>query len=270
MQNAINPGEAQHAALLLSVAIIARNEARHIAGCLESVASLADEIVVVLDSRSCDQTGAICRTYGAQVWIEPWRGFPAQRNRALALCRGTWVLFIDADERVTPELRQAVLHVIRASAFDVAGFWIPRYNIFFGQRLRGGGWYPDHQLRLLRRTRACYDERRLVHELVQVDGSTGQLTGHLLHYNIEQLGEFWQKQTIYALAEARTLHAEGQRVRWRTFLSAPVREFQRRFFKLGGWRDGALGLFLCAALAWFEVVKYAFLRLMQARPVVEP
>lgn len=257
-----------HPVPTLSVAIIARDEERHIGDCLASVANLATEVVVLLDDRSRDRTGAICREYGAQVYVEPWRGYPAQRNRALQLCRSAWVFFVDADERVTAELRQeigALLHPEHAAGTGettIAGYWIPRHNIFFGQTLRGGGWYPDYQLRLLRRTHSRYDESRLVHELVAVTGTTGKLTGHLRHLNIERLGEFWHKQTTYALAEAHTLHAAGQRVRWRNFLGAPAREFWRRYIVLGGWRDGLLGLFLCSVLAWFEVVRCGFLYLL--------
>ena len=257
-----------------SIAIIARDEERYIGDCLASVAGLADEIVVLLDDRSVDQTGAVCQVYGARVYVEPWRGYPAQRNRALALCQGEWVLFLDADERVTPALYAEIATVTDGRQPDVvateqteppiAGYWIPRYNIFFGQTLRGGGWYPDYQLRLLRRTQAHYDERRLVHELVQVKGATRRLGEHLLHYNIEHAGEFWHKQTSYALAEARTLVADGQQVRWRTFVGAPLREFWRRFIVLHGWRDGLLGLFLCGTLAWFEVVRCGFMWVLQA------
>lgn len=245
----------------LSAAIIARDEARHIGSCLESLAGLADEIVVLLDTRTRDATGAICAAAGARVFSEPWRGFPAQRNRALDLCRGEWVLFIDGDERVTPELA-AEIQTLLASAPAADGYSMPRYNLFFGQRLRGGGWYPDRQLRLLRRTAARYDESRLVHEFAELKGPAGELGAHLLHHNIEGLGEFWQKQINYALAEARIMAAQGRRTRWRNYLGAPAREFIRRYLQLGGWRDGALGLFLCAALAWFELAKFAFLALI--------
>lgn len=242
----------------LSVAIIARDEQRHIGGCLDSVAGLADEVLVLLDERTRDGTAAVAAARGAAVFREPWRGFPAQRNRALDLCGGDWVLFLDADERVTPELA-AEIRALVAHDDGRAGFWIPRHNLFFGRALRGGGWYPDHQLRLLRRDAARYDEGRLVHEFAQLDGEAGTLAGHLRHLNIEGLGELWSKQSAYALAEARTLYAAGRRARWRNFLGAPARELWRRYVALGGWRDGPLGLFLCATLAWFEVVKFAFL-----------
>lgn len=245
----------------LSAAIIARDEARHIGGCIDSLVGLADEVVVLLDDRTCDETAALCAERGARVLIEPWRGFPAQRNRALEICRAPWVLFIDADERVESDLATEIRATLAGpSACD--GYWIPRHNIFFGQTLRGGGWYPDHQLRLLRRAAARYDEGRLIHEFAGLVGDSGALRGHFTHHNIEGLGEFWRKQTAYALAQARTMTTEGRRARARNFVGAPARELYRRYITLGGWRDGPLGLFLCASLAWFELVSFAFLRLI--------
>jgi glycosyltransferase involved in cell wall biosynthesis len=258
----------------LSVAIIVRDEERHLASALASVRGLADEVVVLLDSRTRDRSAEIAHAYGARVFVEPWRGFPAQRNRALDLCSGAWVLFLDADERVTDELRNEIceqlsnapttpaspVHPFTRSPAHVAGYWIPRRNLFFGKALRGGGWYPDRQLRLLLRGHARYDEARLVHEFAQLDGAAGCLSGHLLHLNIERLDELWRKQTSYAIQEAQTLYLTGRRARWRNFIGAPLREFQRRYFRLGGYRDGALGLFLCAALAYFEWVKHAHLK----------
>jgi glycosyltransferase involved in cell wall biosynthesis len=257
----------------LSVAIIAKDEQHHIGAALASVAGLADEVIVLLDSRTSDRTAAICREYGAQVIVEPWRGFAAQRNRALDLCAGDWVLFLDADERVTPELRDEILQIancklqienpqftIHNLQFAIAGYWIPRHNQFFGTTLRGGGWYPDHQLRLLLRHQARYDESRLVHEFAQLDGPAGYLTQHLLHLNIEHLDELWRKQTSYALQEAQVLYRAGRRARWRNFVGAPLREFARRYIALGGYRDGMIGLLMCGTLAYFEWVKFVHLK----------
>ncbi len=250
----------------LSVAIIARDEERHIGNALASVTGLADELVVLIDERTSDNTATICRSAGARVLIEPWRGFPAQRNRALEVCRGEWVLFLDADERITPELAPEIRALLARPAQHTdppAGYWIPRHNQFFGRILRGGGWYPDHQLRLLQRGRAYYDEARLVHELTILDGPAHTLNGHLLHLNIERFDELWRKQRDYAFQEARTLYSQGRRTRWRNFIGAPAREFYRRYWQLGGWRDGVIGLLLCATLAYFEIVKYTYLKGMQ-------
>ncbi len=251
----------------LSAAIIARDEARHLGACLASLVGLADEVLVLVDNRTCDATATLAANHGARVIVEPWRGFPAQRNRALALCHGAWVLFIDADERVSPALAneiKALLAVGFAPATAMAGYWIPRRNLFFGQALRGGGWYPDRQLRLLRRDAAHYDEARLVHEYAELAGPTDMLSGHLIHLNIERLDELWAKQSSYALAEARTRYRQGQRTRWRNLVGAPAREFWRRYIILGGWRDGPLGLLLCATLAWHELVSFVFLISLQA------
>jgi glycosyltransferase involved in cell wall biosynthesis len=269
----IRPSSSVGRPVSLSVAIIAKDEQRHIGAALASVAGLADEVIVLLDSRTSDRTAAICRENGAQVIVEPWRGFAAQRNRALDLCAGDWVLFLDADERVTPELRDEILGIgdrglrvrertlpIPNRQSPIVGYWIPRHNQFFGTTLRGGGWYPDHQLRLLRRHQARYDESRLVHEFAQLDGPAGYLTQHLLHLNIEHLDELWRKQTSYALQEAQVLYRAGRRARWRNFVGAPLREFARRYIALGGYRDGMIGLLMCGTLAYFEWVKFVHLK----------
>lgn len=240
----------------LSVAIIARDEARHIGAALDSVKGLTSDVLVLLDDRTTDATAETAQMHGARVLIEPWRGFSAQRNRVLDIARTEWVLFLDADERVTPELADE----IRLLPFSLAGYWIPRHNQFFGKVVRGGGWYPDYQLRLLRRKSVRYDESQFVHETARLAGDAGYLRGHFEHINIERFGEFWRKQRAYAIQEAQMLFREGRKVRWRNFVGAPIRELNRRFFKLGGWRDGLLGLLLCAVLAYFEFVKFVHLK----------
>jgi len=217
--------------MLLSVAIIARDEERHIAGALQSARPVADEIVVLLDPRTRDRTAAICAEHGARVVAAPFVSFPAQRNRALA----------------------------------EAGYWIPRFNTYWGRALRGGGWYPDHQLRLLRRDVARYDEERLVHELVILDGPAAYLSQHLLHINIESWGELRRKQHRYALAEAATLNRAGVRFRPRNLLLQPPRAVWRRLVTWRGYRDRGLGLLLALVLGWYEAVMYAALWRMQRR-----
>ena len=258
--------------MLLSVAIIARDEERHIAGALQSARPVADEIVVLLDPRTRDRTAAFCAEQGARVVAAPFVSFPAQRNRALAECAGRWVLFLDADERITPELQAEVGRLKAAWAGATqpvpaaeAGYWIPRFNTYWGRALRGGGWYPDHQLRLLRRDVARYDEERLVHELVILDGPAAYLSQHLLHINIESWGELRRKQHRYALAEAATLNRAGVRFRPRNLLLQPPRAVWRRLVTWRGYRDRGLGLLLALVLGWYEAVMYAALWRMQRR-----
>lgn len=244
----------------LSVVIIARDEARHIGAALDSVAPVADELLVVLDPRTVDATAAIARQHGATVHEQRFVSFSQQRNHALRLSRGRWVLFVDADERLTPELATELRAFRSAPAPACAGYWLPRYNLYFGHALKGGGWYPDRQLRLLRPDRARYDETRLVHELAELDGPADELREHLLHINIETWPELREKQRRYALAEAQTLARAGVRVRWRNLVLQPLREVNRRFVRWHGYRDGALGLVLALAMGYYELVKYVHLK----------
>jgi len=250
---------------MISVAIIARDEERHIAAAIDSARPIAAEMIVLLDARTRDGTAALARAHGADVQVETFRSHAAQRNLALHRCRHPWVLFLDADERLTPELAGEIhnLPLGRQEAGGAtpkyAGYSIPRYNLYWGRRLRGGGWYPDRQMRLLQRERAHYDERRLIHEYPELDGPAGELHGHLLHINIESLSELRRKQHGYALQEAQTLFLEGMRARPRNLVLQPLREVKRRFWDWNGYRDGSLGLFLALTMGYYELVKYLHL-----------
>ena len=254
----------------LSVAIPAKNEERYIVGCVESVQDLADEVLVVIGPDNRDRTGPLAQESGARVVQEPFVSFAHLRNRLLNMCRHPWVLFLDADERATTELRQelAGLSGKEPDANDpqaVVGYWIPRRNYFFGKRVDHGGWYPDHQLRLIFRARAHYPEEQRVHEVVQLQGQTEKLQGHMLHYNVDNLPEFQAKQRRYARLEAETLLQQGQRARPRHLLTRPLKESWRRYITLAGWRDGLVGLYLCAAMGYYQFQTYWHLLRMQGR-----
>lgn len=244
---------------MLSVCIIARDEERHIEAALRSAQPVATQILVLVDTRTVDRTAAIAEANGARVFHEPFRSHAAQRNRALALCSEPWVFFLDADERITPELATELLRFCEHDDHTHAGYTVPRFNLYWGHALRGGGWYPDRQLRLLRRDRAHYDEGRLIHEFAEVDGTVGTLDGHLAHINIDSLRELRAKQRDYALKEAQTLHKAGVRARAHNLVLQPLREWKRRFITWRGYRDGALGFFLASAMCYYEWVKYVHL-----------
>jgi glycosyltransferase involved in cell wall biosynthesis len=233
--------------------VLTLNEAEHLPDCLRSLTAVADR-VLVLDSGSTDATVAIARTAGACVTRRAFDGYANQRNAALALAGdASWVLFLDADERLTragaAELRAAVAHAPR----DVSAFQLPRRNVMFGRALRGGGWWPDAQTRLLRVGHARYDASRQVHELVLVDGGVRTLTEPLIHLNYVRRREFLRKQAIYTRLRAQQAIRRGFRPRRRAYLSAPARELWRRFITLHGHRDRLTGLFLALALATEEV-----------------
>ena len=155
-------------------AVIARDAEATIARCLNSHL-WTDSLLVVLDDRTIDSTGSIASSLGAKVESRTFVDFARQRNTALDLIEDEWVLFVDADEVVTPELAAEVRAVTTASNRIEVGYWIPRRNIIFGRWIRNAGWSPDYQLRLLKKSRARYREDRIVHELVDLQGEAGYL-----------------------------------------------------------------------------------------------
>jgi glycosyltransferase involved in cell wall biosynthesis len=244
------------------VAVLARDEVTHLAACLDSVAALTappgGELVVLLDSRAPAALEAIAQRTTAQVSRSLFVNFSAQRNRALERCHGTWVFFIDPDERGTPAL-VAELRARIADGAGVGGAWVPRRNFMFGHEVRHAGWSPDYQLRLLRRAGARYDEDRAVHEVPQVVGTTAHLREPLIHYNYATWAQFTAKQRAYTAHEAAAQAARGIRARPHNFILQPLREFRRRYITLSGWRDGPLGLLLSLAMAYYTLRLYVLL-----------
>lgn len=232
----------------LAAVIITKNEAVHIAACIAAVQPWVDQ-VVVWDSVSDDDTVALARAAGAMVHQRPFDNFAAQRQAALEGVAAEWILFVDADERVTPALGAEVRQVIANPA--IHGYWIPRRNFIVGTEIRYGGYYPDYQLRLLRRAAARYDPTRAVHEIVDVGGAEGRLQAPFIHYNYSAWAQFHRKQRVYARYEAQILAERGIRPRPHNFVLQPLREFRRRYLTLQGWRDGWPGLRLAGLLAWY-------------------
>ncbi|HEX5166791.1 MAG TPA: glycosyltransferase family 2 protein [Thermomicrobiales bacterium] len=239
--------------------VLTLNEAEHLPDCLASLRLLTDR-VIVLDSGSTDGTQAVALAAGAEWHTRPFDGYASQRNAALELaCDAEWVLFLDADERLT-EAGASEIHAALASAgTEIAAFWLPRRNIFFGRELRGGGWWPDAQARLLRPGRAHYDPTRQVHEVLVVDGGSRRLRVPMIHLNYASRREFVAKQRDYT--RQRVDGSDDDDVpRLRALAGAPVREFWRRFVRLKGYRDGLTGLFLAGVLAIEEARAVVLLR----------
>ena len=234
----------------LTAAVIARDEEALLPDCLRSLAGWVDELLVVVDAATRDRTRDVARAAGARVEERVFTNFAAQRDHALALATGDWVLFVDADERVGAGLRDEIRAVV-AQPKGCAGFWIPRDNVLMGRVVRGAGWSPDEQLRLLRRTAAHFDPLRVVHEVPLLDGPAGHLRHPFLHLNYRSLGEFIRKQERYAPLEADRWRATHGRPRWRALVGQPLREFIRRYVTLRGYREGPLGITLCVLLAWY-------------------
>ncbi|MDE2815747.1 MAG: glycosyltransferase [Chloroflexota bacterium] len=246
----------------ITAVVLTRNVAAEIAPCLAALA-WADSIVVV-DDFSSDDTRAICERNGARVVERRLESFAAQRNFALTHVQTPWVLFIDSDERVSPALAEEICAAVRDDA--VAGYWIPRKNLFGGRWVKHAGWSPDYQLRLFRVAKGRYDPSRFAHETVLLDGPDAHLTERLTHYNYSSVRQFLAKQRRYAQLEARHLWLVGQRVHWRNYVLQPLRAFKRRFFTWRGYAEGWLGFALSAAMAYYEWRAYRHLAALEKDP----
>lgn len=236
----------------LSVIVITRNEAENIGPCLASVA-FADELIV-LDSGSTDATCDLARAQGAKVFVNTdWPGFGPQKNRALALATGDWVLSLDADERVTPALAREIGEVLRAPQAD--GYRMARLSSFCGRWMRHSGWWPDHVLRLFRRAAGRFTDDQ-VHEHVEVAGRVVTLQEHLQHYPYASLEIFIDKINRYSTQAALALHAQGKR----TTVLGPFGHAAWTFLRHYAWRrgflDGWQGLLLAGMAATGSFYRY--------------
>jgi len=240
----------------LAAVVLTHNEERHIGDCLDSLA-WADRRVV-FDDFSTDRTVEIAQAKGAEVIQHKFENFAMQRDAALDAVRAEWILFVDADERATPALAEEARRVVAGG--EPVGWWIPRHNYIMGHRMRGGGWSPDPQLRLLRRGKARYDPDRPVHEIVILDGRAGTLENRLIHYNYDTLGQFLRKQNRYMDYEAQILHEQRAKLRPWTYFRQPLREFWRRFVTLQGYRDHVYGVLFCGLMGYYTFVAYWRLR----------
>lgn len=245
----------------LSVVIITRNEAAHIGACIESV-RWADEIVV-LDSGSDDGTAEICRGLGAKVEITDWPGFGLQKNRAIARATGDWVLSLDADERVTPELRADIERAMAAPG-DAAAFSMPRLSRYCTRYMRHSGWWPDPVTRLFRSGRARFSDD-LVHERLIVDGPVADLASPLVHEAFEGLEEVLDKVNRYSSAGAQMLHAKGRRASLAGAVARGLWSFVRTYVLRVGFLDGREGFMLAVSNAEGTYYRYLKLMLLQER-----
>lgn len=239
----------------LGVALITKNAAARLAQCLDALA-FADEVVVV-DSGSTDATLDIARAHGARVIERPdWPGFGPQKNRALDALATDWLLSIDADEVVSPELATSIRAAIAAPAADV--YAIDRLSSFCGAWIRHSGWYPDWIARLFKRGAARFSDD-LVHERLVFQGPVQRLSGKLLHYSYEDFDTVLRKLDAYSSAGARQRAAAGKRASFGTALARGAWAFVRTWVLRRGFLDGRAGFMIAVFNA--ETVYYRFLKL---------
>jgi glycosyltransferase involved in cell wall biosynthesis len=273
----------------LSVVIITFNEEANLGRTLASVKPLVADgkgEIIVVDSGSTDRTVEIAKSFGAKVFVEEWKGFAAQKNSAIDKATGDWILSLDADEEIDPQLQRAVHELLEAldglSALgkqagdhslseatsevgaiphaDFAGLSIPRKNEFLGRWIRHGGFWPDPKLRLFRRGRGKF-ESRAVHEDVQVDGTTRQIqSGALLHHSYPTLSDYIEHMNRYSSLGAEMVVAKDDgKVRFSAIniVLRPLATFLYNYFLRLGFLDGREGLLLHLYHAVYVSWKYA-------------
>ena len=245
----------------LTVIVITKNEAHNIQACLKSVL-FADQIVV-FDSGSTDGTADVAKNMGAELGQSmDWLGFGIQKNRALALARNDWVLSIDADERITPELQAEIKAVLDNPQFDVYSF--PRLSSYCGQYMRHSGWYPDRITRLFKRGSASFSND-LVHEKLITQQAVGQLRAHMLHESFTSFEAVLDKANRYSTAGAQHLFQQGKKVSISQAIGHGLWAFFRTYVLRRGFLDGRMGLLLAISNA--EGTYYRYLKVwLMAQP----
>lgn len=243
----------------LTVTVITRDESRHIAAALASVA-WADEIIVV-DAESTDDTVAIARPMATRVEVRPWPGYGAQKNHAAALAANDWILSIDADERVPPALA-AEIRALLAGVPAARGYRVPRVTWHLGRWIRSTDWYPDFQLRLYDRRAGRWDDRR-VHESVRLDGAPGRLRHELEHYAYRDISHHLWTIDRYTTLAAEQWLAAGRRAGVLDLLLQSPLAFLRNYLLRRGVADGIPGLIVSVLNAYYVFLKFAKLYEMQ-------
>jgi glycosyltransferase involved in cell wall biosynthesis len=253
----------------ISAFIVCFNEADQIEECLESL-SFCDEVIVV-DSFSTDNTIELAQRRGAKVVQRAWPGFREQKAYGLSLCSNEWVLNLDADERVSEELRASILKLLDLPLNDadpgqINGYYISRVVYYLGRWWRKGGWYPEFRLRLLRKSKTVWGGVD-PHEKPIVSGKTERIEGELLHYTYDDLHEQLQRMESYSTMAAREDFERGKKTRLFQLVISPVIRALKFYLFKRGYREGTAGLIVAIIEGYYTFMKYAKLWEMTHRPL---
>ncbi len=242
---------------LFSVTIIAKNEAAHIAGCVESVAGISNDILVA-DSGSSDGTPSIARKAGAKVASVEWKGYGGTRNEATLLAQHDWILSLDADERVTAALASAISQLNLQDGKIIYGF--RRANFLGNKRIHHGEWGRDKVFRLYNKRSTQWDAA-LVHENIETRGMQKQMiAGDLLHYTMKDLAEYKAKSILYATLSAKKYAAAGKKASLVKRFLSPAFSFLQNYIFRAGFLDGAAGFGIACVSSYYVYLKYKFLQ----------
>ena len=239
----------------VAAVIITKDEERNIAACLESVQWVDERIVV--DAESRDRTVEIARQHAAQVHVRPWPGYGPQKNFGMEQAHAEWILIVDADERITPALREEIQAAMKAGLPpDLAGFEIPRRNFFYGRWIQGGGIYPDYQLRLIRKAAGRYDDTQL-HENLRLQGRIERLRHPMDHYSMPTIRDHARKMMRYTTLGAQEKLKTRSRVTALDIAGHHIGTILKTYVLRGGWRDGLHGVIVALFAGMHTFVKYA-------------
>ncbi len=237
----------------ISAFVICRNEEQKIARCIESL-RWCDEVLVI-DSGSTDRTVEIAQTLGAKVIFNEWPGFLAQKRFGLAQCQSDWVLNVDSDEEVSPELAAEIRSVITSPRTTESGFELLRVVFYLGKWWRKGGWYPEYRLRVLRRSVASWGGED-PHEHAIVDGPTRRLQGELRHYTYDSIADQIRSLNNHSTVAAQSLHRRGVQSSAIKILTRPLGRFVKFYLLKRGFLEGLPGLFVALMEAFYVFLKY--------------
>jgi glycosyltransferase involved in cell wall biosynthesis len=241
------------------VVIVTHNEENNIEDALRSAVDF--EEIVVVDSFSTDRTVEICKKYTDRIYQHEWPGYAKQKQKAVDYAQGTWVLILDADERVTPELRKEISEKITShssslSSLPCDGFYIQRKNFFLGRWIRHSGWWPDSILRLFKKGKGILEDRE-VHEKVVVNGIVENLKGCLEHYTYRTISDYIRKMEIYSTLAAREIRKKAGRPGLASLLCKPGFTFFKMYILRLGFLDGMHGMLLAVLYGYYTFLKYA-------------
>ncbi|MBI5805991.1 glycosyltransferase family 2 protein [candidate division TA06 bacterium] len=238
---------------MISALIIAKDEKNNIGPCLDSLQGFAGEIIVVVDSSSTDETEQISRNKGARVLVKEWQGFGATKNWGLQQASGDLILWIDADERMTPELAKEITTTIQSNRnFSALAF--PRKAYFLGRWIKHCGWYPGYVTRLFKKEKARFNDKQ-VHEMLVVDGKVIKLKEALLHYTDPDLAHYLLKFNKYTRLAAEQMNKSGSRFKLSGVILKPLIVFVKMYIIKLGFLDGMEGFILSVLSAHYSFVK---------------